>query len=747
MICRSIFRIRNFSRCEKQPHRRLQFQCECPSFDGFAKGDLCQNSHCMAACIFALGLVGEVDEVAFLNDLDTCIYSVSQSDLLSEVARSIEKAREAYVSTLHFPTECKFNRRFECELYWWRFFFRFFSIDPSPGLLFADPIAGYNLLLWEQKIIEQKLFEERECKQCVEIVLSTILKIKQSLREARLIRYYEKNMKLMKFLDRKSVYKSFFSSRRFASRGLRRRTSKCPGSLLDNYVVGPYEVKVYSPTAQFTEPTYSVTYLIPSFLGKLIVEVVSALENRVESRWEVSIPTFQELITYRIDEALSLLRARNLNLCRDTMLKAAQLAAYKSLNMTKIMSLLLDENVEEIFLDNPVGFLYLDHRRWGRCRSNLNLSRREIVAIETRLRASSGLRLDFTTPSLKAELSTESFHTRFSIDIFPLAVDGFHLDIRKLRKRYFTLPELVENGTLSAEAAAYLYFCLIRKRNITVIGEPGAGKTTLINALDLTTPPEWRKITVEDVVESIAQTCLGDHQTRFKVEPFESFHHESRKKSTEVIKLLHRAPDWIYLGEIQTAEHSRAMFHALSAGLRGLQTCHAASPEQAITRWVIHHEVPVVCLFDLDILIHVKKLMLKGYEIRKVIRICEVKPPVLTDQVNEVNLSISSVGLQDIFRWNPANGTLERTCNLFTTPVMQRIKRLEFLNEEHFDKEINVYKLLFEELARRKIFQVDKFIRIFHMLHAERLRLERAERLDWSSFKEKFCIEGLGLSV
>jgi len=747
MICRSIFRIRNLSMREQGLRRKLQFQCNCPSFE-FAAGDLCENSHCMAACILALGFVGEVDEVAFLTDLDTHVYSSSQSALLSEVARSIEKAREAYVSMLHFPDECKFNRRFECELYWWKFFFRLFSIDPFPGLLFVDPIAAYNSLLWEQQIIERGLVERRECRRCIKIVFRTILTIKQSLREARLIRYYEKNMKLVKFLDRKSVYKSFFSSRRLSSRGFRRRRIlKCLGFLLDDYEVGPYKVKVYSSTDRLTEPTYSVTYLIPYFLRKPIVEVASALENCVESRWEVAIPTFQELITYRTNEALSLLRAQNLNLRRDTMWKAAQLAAYKSLNTTKIMPLLLDENIEEIFLDNPVGFLYLDHRRWGRCRSNINLSQREIIAIETRLRASSGSRLDFATPSLKAELSTESFQTRFSIDIHPLAVDGFHLDIRKLRKRYFTLPELVENGTLTAEAAAYLYFCLTRKRNITVIGEPGAGKTTLINALDLTTPPEWRKITVEDVVESIAQASLGNHQTRFKVDPFESFHHESRKKSTEVIKLLHRAPDWIYLGEIQTAEHSRAMFHALSTGLRGLQTCHAASPEQAITRWVIHHKVPVVCLFDLDILIHVKKLMLKGYEIRKVVRICEVKPPVLTDKLNEVNLSISSVGLQDIFSWNPASGTLERTCDLFTTPVLQRIKRLEFLDEGRFDKEINAYKLLFEELTHHKIFQVDEIIRIFHKLHAERLHLERAERLDWSSFKEKLCIEGLGLNV
>jgi len=747
MICRSLLKLRNFSKYEQGSHRKLQFQCNCSGFNESAVGDLCQNSRCMAACILALGFVGEVDEVIFSTDKGIYSYSGNQVALLSEVAKSIENAREVCASTLHFPPECKFNRRFECELHWWKFFYKFFSRDPLPGLLLADPIFGYNLLLWEQQIIKQRLGEKYECKRCLGVVFHTILKVKQSLRKARLIKYYEKNKKLIKCLDRKSVYKNFFYSKRVSSRRLHRSSApKYIGSLLDSYEVGPYKVEVYNSTDRFIEPIYSVTYLIPHFLRKLIVEVASTLENRVEPRLEVAVPIFQDLIKYRIDEALSLFKAQNLNLHMDMLEKAAQLAAYKSLHIARIMPLLLDENVEEIFLDNPADFIYLDHRRWGRCRSNLNLSRREIIAIETRLRASSGSRLDFATPSLKAELSAESFQTRFSVDIYPLAVDGFHLDIRKLRKRYFTLPELVENGTLTSEAAAYLYFCLIRKRNITVIGEPGAGKTTLINALDLTTPPEWRKITVEDVVESIAQTSLGNHQTRLKVEPFESFHHKSRKKSMEIIKLLHRAPDWIYLGEIQTAEHSKAMFHALSTGLRGLQTCHAASPEQAIIRWVIHHEVPSVCMFDLDILIHIKKLMLKGYETRKVVRICEVKPPDSTDEAHEVNLAISSVGLQDIFSWNPARGTLERSCDLFTTPVLQRIKRLEFLDKEHFDREINAYKFLFEELARNRIFDVDKVTRIFHKLHAERLHLERAEKSGWSLLM-KISVDKLGLSV
>ena len=57
------------------------------------------------------------------------------------------------------------------------------------------------------------------------------------------------------------------------------------------------------------------------------------------------------------------------------------------------------------------------------------------------------------------------------------------------------------------------------------------------------------------------------------------------------------------LGEIQSEEHSRAFFQALSAGIRGLQTFHSSSPEQAIRRWRELHGISKVNLLDLGIIV------------------------------------------------------------------------------------------------------------------------------------------------
>lgn len=497
-------------------------------------------------------------------------------------------------------------------------------------------------------------------------------------------------------------------------------------TLIDAYEVWPYEVKIFEPKLnQSPEPLYIIRAKIDFPQQKMIVKKIACIIKNHGDTGNL-FPNFQELMKIRFDEATKLLKLRYSSLSETEIHKLAQLATYKSLRLIRIMPFLLDENVEEIFLDNPDASIYIDHRKWGRCRTSTRPSKNEISALKTRLRAESGLRLDNANPSLKTELLAEKFQARFSLDISPLALDGLHLDARKLRRKHFTIPELISNGTITSEAVAYLYFYMLRKRNITVIGEPGSGKTTLINALDLLTPSDWRKITIEDVIESISQTELGNHQTRFKVEPLESLNQESRTKTIEIIKLLHRAPDWIYLGEIQTAEHSQAMFHALTAGLKGLQTCHAASPEQAIIRWIIHHKVPAVCMFDLDMLIHVRKLHLLGKDVRRVSGICEIIPPTET-----LHLGVSDINLQYIFTWDPQSYSLKLTCNLNETPLFQKIKKLEPVNSVQFYEEINSYKKIFEYLVSEQIFDVEKNIETFHYLYATKTKLECRGSINW----------------
>jgi type IV secretory pathway ATPase VirB11/archaellum biosynthesis ATPase len=357
------------------------------------------------------------------------------------------------------------------------------------------------------------------------------------------------------------------------------------------------------------------------------------------------------------------------------------------------------------------------------------LSDDDLERIKTRLRYESGLLLDESNPSIKTELITDNFHVRTSLDIAPLAADGLHLDVRKLKRKAFTLPELVANGTLPVEIAAYLYFALLRRRNITIIGEPNSGKTTLVNALDLITPPEWRKITIEDVIESVPQHDYDKHQVRLQVIPFEG-ENTLRSKSKEIVKLLHRSPDYVFLGEIQTQEHSQAVFHALTAGLHLIQTCHASSPENLIVRWVEHHGIAPINLLTLDLIVFMRAYYRQKL-VRKVRRVSEVtKPYGGTDSKLEIDLKINKVQLSDTF--NLDIQLAKSVSDLFDTPTLNEIRSVEGLNLDEFAEEMSIYIELLNYLVKNHLFDPRTNVKVFHGLHAEKLSQLRANNeINW----------------
>ena len=494
--------------------------------------------------------------------------------------------------------------------------------------------------------------------------------------------------------------------------------------VLDKYVVGPYTIIISSTTNDTYSSfnTYEVVSIVendPSLKG-VVYLTTQYLKSSFSSTSSLS---FDQILTQKIKLAKGFLERLNLNQPDEVVQKIAELSAFKSMNLEKIFPFLLDDNIEEFFLDSPISSIYLDHRKWGRCLTKINLSKRELESFVTLVRADSGYRLDMANPSLKAEIITKFFHVRVSLDIYPLVVDELHLDVRKIRKRVYTLPELIANGTLSPAICAYVYFCLLHKRNITITGEPGAGKTTLLNAIDILTPPDWRKIAIEDVVESIPQIKYGKHQVRFKVEPYEEG--EKRySKSSEIIKLLHRSPDYIYLGEIQTEEHSRAMFHALSAGLTGLQTCHSAGPEHLLLRWRFHHQIPAALLQTLDLIIYVKKVNIHGNCVRRLIRVCELD---MSQNIKFVS-NMQEMRLVDIFKWDPATDTHKQCFNdLYNTPTIKKIRKYEELSRERFLNTLNFLSIIFKEMARRRIFDVEKVIKSFHYLYTKYFKSQRGD--------------------
>ncbi|MFX1326358.1 MAG: ATPase, T2SS/T4P/T4SS family, partial [Promethearchaeota archaeon] len=314
----------------------------------------------------------------------------------------------------------------------------------------------------------------------------------------------------------------------------------------------------------------------------------------------------EELIDLYQNESLKILNQKY-KFAKSIRERLGFVVALKKLHLYKIFPLLIDDFIEEIFLDSPNDIIYINHRIFGRCRTAISFKLKEIERIKTLIRLYSGKRLDYMNPSIKIVLKNKYFYCRFAIDVNPIQIHNFAFDIRKLNKNIFTIQDLLKNGTLNASMAAFLYFNLIRKRNLTITGETDTGKTTLINALDLLTPKEFRKIYVENVTESLNQLDFGKHQLKYRVDSLEDHKSINYSKGSIIKTLLHRSPDIIYLGEILTKEEAEAMFHCLAAGLKGFQTIHADSIEALLNRLLFHFEINKSCLSDLDLIIVMKK--------------------------------------------------------------------------------------------------------------------------------------------
>jgi type IV secretory pathway ATPase VirB11/archaellum biosynthesis ATPase len=352
-----------------------------------------------------------------------------------------------------------------------------------------------------------------------------------------------------------------------------------------------------------------------------------------------------------------------------------ELAAYEAMGLPRVLALAKDPLVTEFYVDSDTSPIYLDHAKVGRCSTTMLLTDRERKALETHLDTFRGYTLDYATPSMTNDLEVAGARLRVSLDLDPVAANRFSLDVRRLNLSDLTLDQLIHMDVLSEEASNFLVTWLGLGGNVTIVGETGTGKTTLLNALDEALDPDLRRVYVEDAVETRDLLERGYHQMKVKVDPVERGGDSVRSKSAEIVKALHRSPDIVILSEIQSDEHSRTFFHALSAGVRGIQTFHATTIEQALRRWIYVHGIAKQSVLELGVLVQMKRPdRLKP--VRIVARICEVVAEGSEPRVREIYLRDRSGRLSRITDWQRLSPPPGRTWEELAMSLERREVRL-----------------------------------------------------------------------
>ncbi len=301
-------------------------------------------------------------------------------------------------------------------------------------------------------------------------------------------------------------------------------------------------------------------------------------------------------------KASELKKKLNLSISSDTI---SYLISFKLLNLSPFLPLFLDKGITEFHVGFE-GNLVIDHIKYGRLLGK-KIPLSSILALKNRIEFAAKTFLIPSQPSAKAVLHFRGQRIRASIDTPPLTPNGIDISIRKMPANPFSIQDLILLKMVNTYVAYFLIQEVKSRSNIAIIGEPYAGKTTLANALLAELPHFWKIIIIEDAEEIRFPSDKFPNLTNILVPPVEK-NVQYTSKSAEITKLLHRSPDYVFIGEIQNKEHTTSLFEGYNAGIRGMHTVHADSVQNLIRRWLFSYGIPPQQLATLDYLVLVSRL-------------------------------------------------------------------------------------------------------------------------------------------
>jgi Flp pilus assembly CpaF family ATPase len=310
--------------------------------------------------------------------------------------------------------------------------------------------------------------------------------------------------------------------------------------------------------------------------------------------------------------------------------------------------------------------IYIEKNGVIQATTRVFFSEEVLLSIIERILAPVGRRIDTSTPLVDARLADGS---RVNVVINPLSLVGPVMTIRKFGWVPFTMDDLIERGTLSAQAAGFLQGCIIGRSNIVISGGTGSGKTTLLNVLGAYARPTERIITVE---ESAELQLPQPHVVKLEGRPANVEGKGAYTIRELVRNSLRMRPDRIIVGEVRGPE-AMDMLQAMNTGHDGsLSTVHANNPADAMKRL----EALVLMAVDMPIRAIREQIVTAVDLVVQVARFASGQRRVTAiSEINAIDPETGQVRLEDIYTLkDPKQPTLRHTGYVptFTQDMVER---------------------------------------------------------------------------
>jgi type IV secretory pathway ATPase VirB11/archaellum biosynthesis ATPase len=377
--------------------------------------------------------------------------------------------------------------------------------------------------------------------------------------------------------------------------------------------------------------------------------------------------------------------------------------------------LLEDPNVQDVYINAPANEspLCLNHSQVEDCVTNIFLTHNDTESLISRFRARSGRAFSEANPTLDLELP--EFGTRVAVIGRPLSPDGVAFALRRQKTTPWTLPQFVENRTITAQAAGLLSFLVDGQVTMLITGSRGSGKTSLLVSLFGELMQKLRILTIEDTLEIPVPkfNAIGYRIQRLKIQSAVGRSETELTPQEALATALRLGESVLVIGEVRGPE-TKVLYESMRVGSAGnavLGTIHGASTESVFERVVYDIGIPASSFKSTDIVVTSAPIRRGGglRRFRRVLQISEV-----TKDWYSQNPDPSEV-FRDLMLYNSSKDRLEFTDEFQDSEIVGKIARRWNISREMAVENI-------ELRAKIKQFMVDysqkkKFSEILEIEH------------------------------
>lgn len=411
--------------------------------------------------------------------------------------------------------------------------------------------------------------------------------------------------------------------------------------------------------------------------------------NQVITMKPADLQSKETAAKYLVKKSKEIFNDYDFKIDKETQNKLLYCVIRDNLGFGKIDALMHDQLIEDLSCDGVNVPIFVWHRKAESIPTNVKFeTAEELDSFALRLAYMCGSHVSIAQPLLDASLPDGSrINLTFGSEV---TRKGSTFTIRKFKLDPFTVTDLINFGTISAEMAAFLWYAVENRVSILVAGGIAAGKTTLLNCLSMFIKPDLKVVSIEDTPE-----INLPHENWIPAATRTHFGAATESADVTLFDLLkaslRQRPDYIIVGEIRGAE-AYTLFQAVSTGHLGMSTVHAESVESAVYRLESSPmNIPRTLIAGIDIILVQKRVEIRGKPARKTVAASEIVG--LDPRSGEILTN-------EVYRWNAIDGTFDYTGRSY---ILEKVAEKTGLSIEQAEQELRNRTTVLNWMTKKNI--------------------------------------------